>query len=321
VFLNTTREQIFQNFKYLGDIDRIDLVTKQNQQGKGYICVFIHFIAWYQDEHAMKTRELVENGGEFRVFYDKNNFWRVLEQRKREYKSHNLNHSPSPSPRPVLNHSPRPVPRPVLNHSPSPSPIKVVANMQQEIVDIYPSPESRREKYGKKVPQSPLMNNVDTNLLTKERNFAKKEDILEKKIEKLMKEKDKLAKEKEVLVLAREKSDEKRRLVVDKDVATNEDVEKDEAKQDEAKQVNELANQFATELFIESNQNVLCQVDTATDSSQSSEYRDIDDRDSDVQLIASIDYGITIMPPKRKVVRKKVVKNVQLVSGSIVVLA
>ena len=155
-----------------------------------------------------------------------------------------------------------------------------------------------------------------------------------------MKEKDKLSKEKEVLVLAREKSDEKRRNidkddvdVAKQDIATNEDVAKqdvakqeddekdDVAKQDEAKQVNELANQFATELFIESNQNVLCQVDTATDSSQSSEYRDIDDRDSDVQLIASIDYGITIMPPKRTVVRKKVTKNVQLLSGSVVVLA
>ena len=79
VFLNITKEQIYQNLKHLGEIDRIDFGQKNATGGK---LVFIYFIAWYREEHAIKIRELVLSGGEFNIQYCPQYFWKISEKRR-----------------------------------------------------------------------------------------------------------------------------------------------------------------------------------------------------------------------------------------------
>ena len=135
VFSNIPRDRIFRIVDELGlgRIHGIDMVPKVSEKGEKYNRIFIHFTAWSTCKDAEKARQIALSGGEFKILYDDPYFWKV---------------SASTSIAPVIASKPATATlRPKLafdtldkNQSASP-PLP-----QQK--HQYPTPESRREKYG-----------------------------------------------------------------------------------------------------------------------------------------------------------------------------
>ncbi len=79
VFLNISEARIAAIFRKLniGEIQRIDMVPQQNQNGEEYFRVFVH-VVWGSSQNALATRDrLMEPNGEVKVVYDDPWFWKL----------------------------------------------------------------------------------------------------------------------------------------------------------------------------------------------------------------------------------------------------
>jgi len=79
VFPNFGKEFIQGVFDIYGDVSEIDLVAKQDRNGKDYNSVYVHFKEWYttpKTEAFYNT--LVDPNTTCRVYYDKTWYWIVL---------------------------------------------------------------------------------------------------------------------------------------------------------------------------------------------------------------------------------------------------
>lgn len=84
VFSNINKNQIYKviNELELGEIDRIDIVSKNPEKGEKYNLVFIHIKKWFTNENALIAQERLTNGKEIKIIYDDPWFWKVSAYRK-----------------------------------------------------------------------------------------------------------------------------------------------------------------------------------------------------------------------------------------------
>jgi hypothetical protein len=79
VFKNVTRDRIGAVFRDLdlGIIDRIDMISRENEKGDKFQRVFIHFKKWFRNENADRAREMLIQGKEIKIIYDDPWFWKI----------------------------------------------------------------------------------------------------------------------------------------------------------------------------------------------------------------------------------------------------
>lgn len=79
VFKNVTRDRIGAVFRDLdlGIIDRIDMVSRENEKGDKFQRVFVHFKKWFRNENADRARAMLIQGKEIKVIYDDPWFWKI----------------------------------------------------------------------------------------------------------------------------------------------------------------------------------------------------------------------------------------------------
>jgi hypothetical protein len=169
VFSNITEVRIRKviNDLNMGDIERIDMVSKATEKGEKYNRVFIHFRKWANDGNAAIARERLVNGKEIKIVYDDPWFWKVSAYRKdtsknrephksvpRQYEakkpsfcfdSQEQDRTPyqNPNPRPNKYQNPNPIPNKYQNprqeerpRSPSSSPPPLEEGPTGEYVDV-----------------------------------------------------------------------------------------------------------------------------------------------------------------------------------------
>ena len=84
VFSNINEKRI-RNVFYalkLGDIGRIDMVSKVSPTGEKFNRVFIHFERWFETDNANSARKLLSEGKDIKIIYDEPWFWKVSSYRK-----------------------------------------------------------------------------------------------------------------------------------------------------------------------------------------------------------------------------------------------
>jgi len=79
VFPNITEARIYKIFGdlNLGDIERIDIVSKTAENGDKYNRVFVHFKRWNTNAHTDEVRGRLLNGKDIKIIYDEPWFWKV----------------------------------------------------------------------------------------------------------------------------------------------------------------------------------------------------------------------------------------------------
>lgn len=79
VFTNITRETVISVIEDygLGVVERVDMVLRENEQGKPFNRVFIHFKEWNDTEKARDARDKIMSGEMIRVTYDTPWFWKI----------------------------------------------------------------------------------------------------------------------------------------------------------------------------------------------------------------------------------------------------
>ncbi len=84
VFTNWTESRIRGIFDELnmGDIQRIDVISKSTEKGEKFNRVFIHFKRWFSNPNADMARERLLNGKEIKIMYDEPWFWKVSAYRE-----------------------------------------------------------------------------------------------------------------------------------------------------------------------------------------------------------------------------------------------
>jgi hypothetical protein len=84
VFSNVTENHIRSIFDQLelGEIFRIDVISKSTDKGEKFNRVFIHFKQWYSNENADMALERLLNGKEIKIVYDDPWFWKVSAYRE-----------------------------------------------------------------------------------------------------------------------------------------------------------------------------------------------------------------------------------------------
>jgi hypothetical protein len=66
----------------MGDILRIDVVSKTTEKGEKFNRVFIHFKQWFSNKNSDTARERLLNGKEIKIIYDDPWFWKVSAYRE-----------------------------------------------------------------------------------------------------------------------------------------------------------------------------------------------------------------------------------------------
>jgi hypothetical protein len=84
VFTNWTENRIRRVFDDLGmgEIQRIDVVSKTTEKGEKFNRVFVHFKRWFANQNADMARERLLNGKEIKIVYDDPWFWKVSAYRE-----------------------------------------------------------------------------------------------------------------------------------------------------------------------------------------------------------------------------------------------
>lgn len=139
VFSNIPRDRIFRIVDELGlgRIHGIDMVPKVSDKGEKYNRIFIHFTAWSTSKDAEKARHIALSGGEFKILYDDPYFWKVSAS------TYSIAPVVTATPKPAATSS-----RPKLAFDDTVSTATPLPQQKHQ----YPSPESRREKYGPRPP-------------------------------------------------------------------------------------------------------------------------------------------------------------------------
>ena len=86
VFVNIDEKRIRRIFDELnmGDILRIDVVSKTTEKGEKFNRVFIHFKQWFSNKNSDTARERLLNGKEIKIIYDDPWFWKVSAYREQQ---------------------------------------------------------------------------------------------------------------------------------------------------------------------------------------------------------------------------------------------
>ena len=84
VFANIDEKRIRGIFDELtmGEIHRIDIVSKTTDKGEKFNRVFVHFRRWFANKNADTARERLLNGKEIKIIYDDPWFWKVSAYRE-----------------------------------------------------------------------------------------------------------------------------------------------------------------------------------------------------------------------------------------------
>lgn len=84
VFTNWTESRIRRIFDELGlgEILRLDVVTKNTEKGEKFNRVFVHFKRWFSNHNADTARERLLNGKDIKIIYDDPWFWKVSAYRE-----------------------------------------------------------------------------------------------------------------------------------------------------------------------------------------------------------------------------------------------
>lgn len=84
VFTNWTESRIrgILDELSMGEILRIDVISKNTEKGEKFNRVFIHFKRWYSNANADMARERLLNGKEIKIMYDEPWFWKVSAYRE-----------------------------------------------------------------------------------------------------------------------------------------------------------------------------------------------------------------------------------------------
>lgn len=79
VFPNINESRIYKIFNELnlGDIERIDIVSKKAENGDNFNRIFVHFSKWNNGTQACEVRSRLLNGKEIKIIYDEPWFWKV----------------------------------------------------------------------------------------------------------------------------------------------------------------------------------------------------------------------------------------------------
>jgi hypothetical protein len=85
VFANFDAEYIASAFSCVGNVERVDLVAKLDQQGNTYNAVYIHFNCWLNSYQAQKIQNDIAQCGSSQFYYDKKWYWIVLPNRGKKY--------------------------------------------------------------------------------------------------------------------------------------------------------------------------------------------------------------------------------------------
>ena len=98
VFKNITEQRILAIFRNLdlGDIVRIDMVPRQNEQSVEYWRVFVH-IAWNDTDNSKAVRNKFtenEGRGEVKIVYDDPWFWKLRASQERSHVVVSKKHPP-----------------------------------------------------------------------------------------------------------------------------------------------------------------------------------------------------------------------------------
>jgi hypothetical protein len=79
VFPNFSQQYVAKAFTEFGDVDWVDLVAKQDRNGKKFNAVYIHFKKWYSIELTAKTQDDINQNGSIKFYHDDSEFyWIVL---------------------------------------------------------------------------------------------------------------------------------------------------------------------------------------------------------------------------------------------------
>jgi hypothetical protein len=79
VFPNFTQKYVAESFADLGDVDRVDFVTKQDRDGKDFNAAYIHFKRWYDNRAAITIQDTIANDGSTKFYHDDSEYyWIVL---------------------------------------------------------------------------------------------------------------------------------------------------------------------------------------------------------------------------------------------------
>lgn len=83
VFVNITKERIAFVIRELGlgEIDHIDMIPRESDNGEKFQRVFIHFKRWGESESAKRARERVLGGKEIKIIYDDPWYWKLSANR------------------------------------------------------------------------------------------------------------------------------------------------------------------------------------------------------------------------------------------------
>jgi hypothetical protein len=84
VFTNWTESRIRIIFDEigLGEILRIDVISKNTEKGEKFNRVFVHFKHWFSNPNADMARERLLNGKDIKIVYDEPWFWKISAYRE-----------------------------------------------------------------------------------------------------------------------------------------------------------------------------------------------------------------------------------------------
>lgn len=78
VFPNFTQQYITNAFKSVGDVERVDFVSKQDRNGKMYNSVYIHFKEWYDTTENRDMQFAISMYGSDRFYHDKTDYYWIV---------------------------------------------------------------------------------------------------------------------------------------------------------------------------------------------------------------------------------------------------
>ena len=85
-FSNITEARIRKIFGelQLGEIMRMDIISRTTEKGEKFNRIFVHFSSWYDNPNAKLARERLLNGKEIKIIYDDPWFWKVSAYQKNQ---------------------------------------------------------------------------------------------------------------------------------------------------------------------------------------------------------------------------------------------
>jgi hypothetical protein len=66
----------------MGELERIDIVSKTSEKGEKFNRVFVHFRRWNNSDNANTARERLLNGKDIKIIYDEPWFWKISAYRE-----------------------------------------------------------------------------------------------------------------------------------------------------------------------------------------------------------------------------------------------